>query len=162
MVKQSIPFTSFLEAAGTEHIEFINQSNQLMLDNNCKVEIKEAKSGYLVSYVHTPTARTVANYVFRKKGLMIRIYADHVPEYMSLLDNWPESMKNTIRKATPCKRLLDPNACNPRCVMGFDFILDGNREQKCRNSSFMFFLDPETKPHLKDMLEREMQARKAG
>lgn len=160
MAKQIIPFPAFVEKAGIEHTEFVNQIHEFMLENNCEVEIKEAKSGYVVSYFHTPSAGTVSNYVFRKKGPMIRIYAEHIAEYMSILDKWPESMKNTIRKSVPCKRLIDPKACNPRCRMGFDFILDGERQQKCRNNSFMIIMDTETKPYLKDMLEHEIQSRK--
>ena len=64
-----------------------------------------------------------------------------------------------IKKAGPCKRLLNPDDCNSRCLMGFDFILDGERQQKCRNSGFMFFLDDETKPYVNDMVLREMQLR---
>jgi hypothetical protein len=159
MSKEMIPFSAFVEAAGPQHIEFVNWLHNHMIENNCTFEIKEAKSGYVVSYIHKSTKRTVANYVFRRKGPMIRIYADNIVGYMEILDKWPGEMKAAIEKAGVCKRLLDPNACNPRCQMGFDFIMDGKRQQKCRNNSFMFFLDEETKPYLKDMMEREMKMR---
>ena len=57
------------------------------------------------------------------------------------------------------KETVNPDDCNSRCLMGFDFILDGERQQKCRNSGFMFFLDDETKPYVNDMVLREMQLR---
>ena len=159
MSKIIIPFRTFIEAAGLEHTDFINSLHEHLVNANCKAEIKEAASGYVVSYIHIPTKRTVINYVFRKRGIMIRIYADNVPRYMEILDTWPNTMKDFIKKAGPCKRLLNPDDCNSRCLMGFDFILDGERQQKCRNSGFMFFLDDETKPYVNDMVLREMQLR---
>lgn len=161
MPKETIPFTAFVEAAGPDHSEFIQQLHQFMLEQNCTVTIKEAKMGYVVSYVHTPTKRTVCNYVFRKKGPLLRIYGDNAASYLDLVNQLPVAMKDTIRAAGPCKRMLDPEACNPRCLMGFDFILDGQRQQKCRNSGFFFFLEDETKPWLKKMMEQEMAARNA-
>jgi len=160
MPKQVIPFSDFLVAAGPEHEEFINQLHDYLEQENCIVEIKEAKSGYVVSYVHKPTKRTVANYVFRKKGPMLRVYADHVLSYADNFTDWPASMKEAIKKGGVCKRLLDPNVCNSRCLMGFDFILDGERQQLCRyGSGLTFLLDVESKPHLSDIMKHEIQAR---
>ena len=160
MPKTTIPFCAFVEAAGAPHTDFINSLHEYMLENDCKTEIKEAASGYVVSYIHKPSKRTVANYVFRRQGLMIRIYADNVPAYMEMLANWPDAMKDAIKKAGICKRLFDPEACNARCLKGFDFILDGERQQPCRYVGFMFFLDDETKPHLKELIVQEMETRK--
>lgn len=160
MSKQIIPFNNFVDAVGSEHTEFVNNLHSFLTEHDCIVNIKEAKSGYVVSYIYTPTKQTIANYVFRKKGPMLRIYADKLPSYMGILDGWPDIMKETIRKAGPCKRLLNPAACNPRCPMGFDFVLEGERQQKCRNSAFMFFLIEDTKPYLREMVEQELFARK--
>lgn len=152
-------FEDFLQSAGPEHTEFIEGLHQLLLENHYSVMIKEAKSGYVVSYLHTPTKRTVANYVFRKKGPLLRIYADNISGYTNLLDAWPEAMKSAIRKAGPCKRLIDSAACNPHCIMGFDFVLGGEKLEKCRNNCFMFYLEDLTKPFLREMMEREINAR---
>ena len=160
MPKTNITFGDFKEAAEQEHVDFITALHHLMIENECIAEIKEAASGYVVSYIHNPSKRTVANYVFRKKGLMMRIYADNVPSYMEILAKWPVAMKETIKKSGECKRLINPEACNGRCLMGFDFILDSERQQKCRNGGFIFFLNEETKPHVKKMIECEMLIRK--
>jgi len=162
MPKQTIPFSAFLTAAGAEHGEFINQLHDYLQENDCTTEIKEAASGYVVSYIHKPTKRTVANYVFRKKGPMLRVYADHILSYGDILTSWPESMKNTIRKGGACKRLIDPTACNSRCLLGFDFILDGERQQPCRyGSGLTFLLEDEAKPHLLEIMQHEIKARQA-
>ena len=146
--------------AGAEHEYFINQLHAYLQKNDCVEKIKEAANGYVVSYVHKPTARTVANYVFRKKMPMLRIYADNILSYIDIV-SWPDTMKETIRNGGNCSRLINPTACNSRCLKGFDFILDGERQQKCRcNSSFTFFLNDETKPYLSEIMEYEIQARK--
>jgi len=158
----NIPFSDFVAAVDMEHIDFVNTMHDYMTERNCKTEIKEAANGLVVSYVHKPSKRTVANYIFRKKALMLRIYADHVQSYMETLANWPASMKSTIKKSGICKRLLNPEECNSRCLNGYDFILDSERQQKCRYGAFMFFLDDETKPYLREMIEFEMQERMTG
>jgi len=157
----SIPFSDFLVAAGAEREDFINQLHAYLQENGCVWKIKEAANGYVVSYIHKPTKRTVANFLFRKKMPMLRVYADNILSYTDIAEQWPDVMKDTIRQGGDCSRLIDPTACNSRCLKGFDFILDGERQQKCRcHMSFTFFLDDETKPHLLEIMEREMQARK--
>ena len=161
MPKQVIPFSDFLIEAGAEHEAFINQLHAYLQENNCVWKIKEATNGYVVSYIHKPTKRTVANYVFRKKMPMLRVYADNILSYEDSVVQWPDTMKDTIRNGGNCSRLVDPEACNSRCLKGFDFILDGERQQKCRcHMSFTFFLDDETKPYLLNIMGCEMQARK--
>jgi len=156
-----IPFSDFLVAAGASHEAFIIQLHAYLQENDCIWKIREAANGYVVSYIHKPTKRTVANYVFRKKMPMLRVYADNIRSYEDNVSNWPDTMKDTIRKGGNCSRLIDPTACNSRCLKGFDFILEGERQQKCRcHMSFTFFLDDESKPYLLEIMECEMQARK--
>jgi len=162
MPKASIPFSAFVEAAGVEHTDFINSFHEYMTEQDCKAEIKEAANGYVVSYVHKPSKRTVANYVFRKEGLIMRMYADNVASYMEILEKWPDSMKEKVQKAGTCKRTLNPEECNARCIGSFDFILDGERRQPCRYNGLMFVLNDETKPYVRGMMEREIEARKNG
>ena len=160
MSKQVIPFSNFLITAGPEHKEFISRLHDYLQKNDCSWKIKEAANGYVVSYIHKPTARTVANYVFRQKMPMLRVYADNIQLYADILAQWPTTMKDAIRKGGNCSRLIDPAACNSRCLKGFDFILDGERQQKCRcHMSFTFFLNDETKPYLSEIMEREIQTR---
>ena len=160
MTKQTISFSDFLLAAGAEHVNFINHLHAYLQENDCVANIREAANGYVVSYVHKPTKRTVANYVFRNNLPMLRVYADNVLSYESNILHWPASMKDTIRKGGNCARLTNPAACNSRCLKGFDFLLDGERQQKCRcHMSFTFFLNDETKPYLMEVMKHEIQAR---
>jgi len=160
MSKQAIAFSDFLKAAGGQHEEFIYRLHQYLEDRHCMFKIKTAANGYVVSYVHKPSKRTVANYIFRKQLPMLRLYADNVSLYPEVIAQLPEDMKNSIKAGGNCARLLDPNACNSRCLLGYDFMLDGERQTKCRcHNSFAFFLSDETKPYLWELMEREMQAR---
>jgi hypothetical protein len=126
----------------------------------CKCVIKSAKSGFVVSYILPDTKRTLANFVQRKTGVKLRIYAEHVGEYQSFLDTLPEKMKKEIQKASVCKRLLNPDDCNPKCIMGYSFSLDGEAYQKCRYMAFMPTISDENNPHIKGFLEHELAALK--
>ena len=67
-------------------------------------------------------------------------------------------MARAVCEAPVCKRLVDPSACNPKCSMGYDFLLKGQRMQKCRNGAFMFLLSEENNPFVKTLLLREAEA----
>ena len=160
MPKPIIPFSDFLTLAGAENEEFINRLDAYLQENGCEAKIREAASGYVVSYVHKPTSRTVATYVFRKKLPMLRVYPDNIASYADIADGWTDEMKDAIKKGGNCARLIDPTACNSRCLQGFDFILDGERMQKCRcHMGLTFPLNDETKPHLFEIMRREIAAR---
>jgi hypothetical protein len=119
-------------------------------------EVKEAKMGYLVSYLLNK--KTIANYVSRKKGLIIRLYANCINQYMGFLDILPDGMVKTIRDAPICKRLMNHDTCNSKCPMGYDFVLRGQRLQKCRSNAFMFLLCAESNPFIKTFLKNELEA----
>lgn len=160
MAKDKIDFGTFVECIPEQYTEFVVNLNDYLLDNDCTYDIKEAKSGFVVSYIYKLTKKTIANYVFRKKGPQLRIYADHISSYQGVLDEFPNKMKESIISASPCKRMLNPTSCNQRCMMGFDFILDGERQQKCRNNCFLFFLSDENNGYLKQIIENEISYRK--
>lgn len=152
-------FGQFIESVGEENREFVLKLNDYLLENNCKCDIKTSKSGYVVSYILCETKRTLVNFVFRKSGVKIRIYADHVAEYQEFLDELPDKMKKEIKKASVCKRLLNPDDCNPKCAMGYSFVLEGLPYQKCRYMAFMPTLNEQNNPYIKGFLERELSIR---
>lgn len=156
MANKKISFDEFLSSVDETNTAFVAELHEECIKAGCTVEIKEAKSGYVVSYLFKK--KTVANYVFRKKGLLIRIYANNLPQYMAFLDTLPEGMVKSIQAAPVCKRLLAPDACNPKCAMGYDFLLGGQRFQKCRNGAFLFLLCEENNPFIKAFLQRELEA----
>lgn len=155
-MSEKYTFQDFLASVDGENQKFVSDLHDELMQLGCKIDVKSAKSGYVVSY--SLNKKTIANYVFRKKGLIARIYAGHIAQYMEILDALPDSMVRSIQEAPICKRLVDPAACNQKCSMGYDFILKGEHLQRCRNNAFMFLLDEESRAHVKSLLLHEVKA----
>lgn len=151
-------YLDFLEIAGTSK-SFVEEINDFLLDNNCKRDIKVAKSGFTVSYLLQETKRTLATFVCRKTGVKLRIYPQNLSEYERFLDTLPAKIKKDIIKSSICKRLINPNDCNSRCTMGYDFIIDNERYQKCKYSAFMPTVTQESNPFIKELLQKELSFR---
>ena len=146
----------FVETVPSIQQEFVLELHNFLSEKNCKCEIKSAKSGYVVSYINNDTKRTLANFVTRKSGIKIRMYLEHIMEYEEFLSNLPVSMKKDIVKASVCKRLINPDDCNPKCVQGYTFHIDGESYQKCRYMAFMPTLSAENYPFILNLLEEEL------
>ncbi len=151
-------FNTFMETVDERFRSFVSQINGYLTENGCKCDIKSQKSGYVVSYVLAGSKRTFATFITRKTGMKLRIYPEHLGEYQSFLDTLPEKAKKEIKKASACKRLINPDDCNPKCVMGYTFVLDGEQYQKCRFMAFQPTLSEENNPYIKQFLEKELQA----
>lgn len=152
-------FEDFLFDVSPLQRPFIDPIHESLIQNDCQAKIEIAKSGYVVSYAFQPQKRVIANLIFRKKGVMIRIYGDNVTKYEGLLQTLPESMRKDIVKSSNCKRLLDPTKCNARCSMGNVFMLDGEQHKKCRYGSFMFLISQETAAPIQEFLANELRER---
>ncbi|NLW78681.1 MAG: hypothetical protein GXY32_04630 [Ruminococcaceae bacterium] len=159
--KTTIPFEDFIAVVDPATVPFVMTLDSLMRSAGCTVGIEPAKNGYVVSYKHTGSGRVLANFVFRKKGLVIRLYADNILKYMERLESLPAAMKSKVAKAPLCRRLVNPELCNPHCPKGYEFILDGENHQKCRYNCFMFFLDDASNPAIRQLLEAELSFRGA-
>lgn len=153
MENGKLGFEDFIAAVDKENEAFVRELHTSLLRLGCRIEVKTAKSGHLVSYLFENKA--LANYVFRKKGLLIRIYANHVNQYMDFLDTLPDGMLESIRSAPVCKRLIDPNTCNSRCPMGYDFSIRGEHFKKCRNNAFLFLMCEENNSFVRTFLTNE-------
>lgn len=156
MEKQEL--NSFLESVDADNRPFVEQLHAYLIGHRCTCDIKSAKSGYVVSYLSLNTKKTLATFVFRKSGIRIRIFADHIQDYQKLLEELPKSMKKDIQKASVCKRLIDPDDCNPKCAMGYTFQIDEETYQKCRYMAFMPKLNRENNPFIQQILERELHS----
>ena len=139
--------------------DFVSQIHDYLLAQGCNCEIKTAKSGYVVSYTPGTAKRTLATFVSRKTGMKLRIFPEHIHEYQNFLNGLPEKMKKDIKKASVCKRLINPDDCNPKCVMGYTFEMDGEQYQKCRYMAFMPTLSMENNPYIKLFLINELECR---
>ena len=158
MDKKEPGFEDFIRDVNPEYHEFVAQLNDFLLNNGCSMKISAAKKGYLVSYSHK-NKRVLLNFVFRKSGLIARIYGDAVNTYLNFIETLPDGMIKAIEKAPVCKRLIDFTKCNSKCRMGYDFMLKGKHHQKCQYNCFMFLVSHENNPFIKTFLENELSAR---
>lgn len=151
-------YEDFLNVVEKDNLAFVNDMHKLFLDEGCKLEIKEAKAGYVVSYLNMKNKKKITrmNYVFRKSGMMVRIYARYIDRYQALLDTLPDAMKKNIIKAGDCKRLTGVSQCSPSCTAGYDFMMDGVNYRKCKNSAFFWKVNPESQTYIKKMIENEL------
>lgn len=149
-------FSDFLETIENANKDFVAEINTFLLTKGCKHNIKVAKRGLTVSYIFGRTKRTLATFICRKSGVKLRIYPQQLSKYEELLNSFPDNMKKDIKKASVCKRLIDSNACNPKCVMGYDFHLDDEHYQKCRYMAFQPTLNQENNPYIRLFLEKEI------
>lgn len=155
MPDMELSFEGFLQNVNPLHQEFVTQIHDVMLQNGCKLKLQLAKSGYVVSYSHGKDKRVILNFVFRKSGLVARIYGDYADRYMDFLETLPDKMIKSIEKAPACK------LCNPRCMKGYVFSVKGTQHQKCRYNCFLFAVDDESIPFIKTFLEHEIKERSA-
>ena len=153
-------FEDFLRNVPEEHKGFVSELHERLTGQGCAAVIKEAKSGYTVSYQWDK--KTVMNWVFRKAGILARIYGDHVPKYEEVIAALPVDMQEQMTASRDCKRLLDPAACSDTCVKGFVYNLNGNTYKKCRNGGMFFLLTGETGGYIQRLAEAEVAARKSA
>ncbi len=159
MAKPKFTYEDFLMEVSADNAEFVTSMNNYLTEQGCTIKIESAKSGYVVSY--SLNGRALMNYVFRKSGMVSRIYGDFAHTYISdiVLTN---DMQKGIKKAPVCKRLIDPAKCLQTCRMGYDFYLDGEQYQKCQYSAFMFLINTESKQSILDFIKHEVMARSAA
>lgn len=151
-------FSNFMMSVPESEQGMVLELDRLLREHGFTSDIKLAKNGYVVSYIKKEgkTQTTIANFVFRKSGMKIRIYASNVAKYQEFLDTLPKKMKAEIIKAGDCKRLFDPTACNQRCKMGLTFQMDGKTYKKCRYMAFMPTLCKENDPYIEEFVKREL------
>ena len=159
MEKQVLQFEDFLAEVPPDYRDFTVKIHESLLGEGYKFKIESKASGFFVSYSHPKTRRSLLNFLFRKQGLFARLYADHAGQYADFLDRLPEEMEQEIKKAPACKRLLNPEDCNPKCVQGYDFIVRENRYQKCRYGCFQFAVNTRSMPILAEFVELERNYR---
>ena len=153
-------FEDFLISVPEEHKSFVSSLHEQLIEQGCTINIKEAKSGYAASYQWNK--RTVMNWVFRKSGILARIYGDNVGQYEAILETIPADMQKKMTDSRDCKRLIDPTACSDTCVKGFVYTLDKNTYKKCRNDGMFFLLSNETGPHIAKLVTAEVSARQSA
>ena len=133
-------FMLFLNDIPADSQEFILELDKYLTEKGSKRTIKTSKSGFVTSYSSPKSGKALLNYVFRKNGIKIRVYAGNIGEYSEILSDFPDNMKKDIIKAGDCKKLNGLN-CSPTCTGGYSFPLDGTIYKKCKNMAFFHSLE---------------------
>lgn len=147
---------AFFDSVDEKNRPFVEDLHLLLCEHGCACEIKTAKSGYVVSYSLGKPKRTLATFVFRKSGVKLRMFLEHLSHYEDLLEQAPKKVQKEMQKASDCKRLLHPEDCNQKCKMGYRYTLNGTLMQKCRYMAFMPTLNEENNGWIKDCLLEEL------
>lgn len=145
-------FSEFVSSAGKNNF-VVEKINSFLLDEDCDRNIQTAKSGYTVSYLQDK--KTVCTFVCWKTGIKLRIYPLNLNKYQEFLDALPSKIKNNIKKASVCKRLINPEDCNPKCPKGYEFLMDDEKYQKCRHMAFMIEATAENQSSILDFLKMD-------
>ena len=160
MAKEKYTIEQLLEAVAPQHRNYVAGLHSLLVDGGCACTIESKASGYTASYRHGKEKRVTANFTFRKSGMLVRIYGENINSYVDCAAALPADMRAAVAKAGDCKRLTS-GECSPSCPTGYDFVLDGQRLQKCRYSCFLFKLSDANNPHIQLLLQKELACRAA-
>ena len=155
MAQEKISYEQFIEAVELDNRPFVQELHKYLLDSGCKATFEEKKSGYLASYKFGKPPRAVLNFIFRKAGLLARIYGERIGAYPDFLNTLPDFMVESIKDASICKRLV-LNECSPTCS-GYDFTIGNERFQKCRYSCFEFLVTSGSSPFIRAFVENELR-----
>ena len=159
MGKEKFTFNDFIVNIDVIHVDFYNEINELLTKNGYMEKVELKKFGYGLSYYNKSTKKSILNFVTRKKGTYIRIYGNHTDNYLESFTKLPISMIQELEKGHECKRMTDPNACNSRCSMGVNILIDGELYGKCRFAALIFLITPEKYDAIKEILVTEMNER---
>ena len=111
----------------------------------------------MASYKHGKVKKALINIIFRKNGMLIRIYGEKANNYLDFLNTLPDEMIQSIDKASLCKRIVY-NTCSPKCS-GYDVTIRNKRFQKCRYNAFEFLVVKENNSYIKEFIQNEIQER---
>jgi len=156
MAEIKISFEHFYDATDKDNRKFVLELHDYMLNNGCKGTFEEKKTGLLASYKHNK--KSVINVLLKSRGLIVRIYGEHLAGYRDFLNTLPEEMVKSIQKASKCKRLVF-NTCSPKCT-GYDFIINDEHFQNCRYNCFEFLVTDNSALFIKAFIDNEIKERK--
>jgi len=162
MPKAKYQLEDFLAIVNHDGKEFVTAVHEMLTQAGYKPKIQVTKSTGLQLAYHQPKVKSVAGivcifFVLNDK-LTIRIYGTNYKAYPDVLNNLPEKLVNQIDAAANCIKFADPERCWKGC-MGYDLHINGKPYQKCIVQCFQFDVEPDTMPHLAELIQCESQER---
>lgn len=158
-MSEKVIFEQFILAVQQEYRGFVEDLHTRLLESGCKVNFEEKKNGFLASYKIGKPPRAFLNFLFRKRGMFVRIYGENASKYSDFLSTLPSEMLKNIEDSGVCKRLVH-NTCSPKCA-GYDFLIGDLHFRKCKYGCFEFLATEENIPHIKDFVQHELSTRGA-
>ena len=149
-------FQNFLNNLPEAIQETVIRINQELTADGFQLNIKEAKSGPVVSY--SKGKKVLMNYVCRKSGIKIRLYAAGILNYESILETVPKKTKVELLKARDCKK-LNGQDCSPACPGGYIYQMDCNEYKKCRSTAFLMSVTPDACDFIYAIVKAEAKER---
>ncbi len=149
-------FTEYQDLLPLEILETVQSIHAELSKMGFTEDIKEAKSGPVLSYMKGK--KVLLNYVYRKSGIKVRLYATGIEAYEDCLAVLPDSMKAELKKATDCKK-LNGLTCTPTCPGGYIYTLDGELLKKCRSMAFLMTLNQKTAEYIQTLILHEANER---
>ena len=141
-------FNDFLITVEAQHQGFVQAMHEKLIEKNFKIKIESKASGFFVSYSHSKTKRSLLNFLFRKNGLLVRIYPSNTE--VKVPSDLTASMKKEIEKSPDCK------LCNDKCPKGYNFSINGQLYDRCRYNAFLFAVTEESKSVLTEWIQAEI------
>ena len=125
-IHDKYPLTEWHECGRrADYKNIVSELNKL-IEQGCNLVIKEVKSGYAASY--QLEKKTVMNWVFRKSGVLARIYGDNAGKYEDTLASLPADMQKKMTTSRDCKRLIDLMPVVIPVLKGFVYALNGDTQ----------------------------------
>jgi len=137
-------FTEFLSEVPEEYRDFVSKTDNFLTAGGYKQKIEKKTSGASASYIHPGTKRLFLQFYFRNKALYMDLYTVVFNDYVDFLDRLPQCIAEEINKFSNCRKMINPDDCNPLCGMGYDFEIKGTRYQKCGYNRVRIPVNPES------------------
>jgi len=141
-------FNDFLVTVELQHQSFAQAIHENLIEKKIKVKIENKASGFFVSYSNPKTKRSLLNFLFRKSGLLVRIYPSNID--VEVPSNITATMKEEIEKAPNCK------LCSDKCPTGYKYSINGQAYNKCRYNAFLFAVNEKSKNVLTEWVQKEI------
>ncbi len=154
---------NYLNALNDTNRLFFKEIDDYLQRHDYKLKIEAIKSGTRFTYTCNKNRRAIANFVIEENKFQLHLYADNISSYTDFVQSLPKNILSVLQKGGKCKRLIDADACNPKCIMGYDYLLDNMRYQKCRYLNFKFLLiNHEYNAFIERLIKHECIAREAA
>lgn len=117
---------------------------------SCDVENRKSARYYRVLYVTKNPKRSLFAIECNEKKFRIKANLYHLYYYRDIIEKCSDTIKNCVKKTRFCRN------CNPRCIGGASFDLDGESRYSCINNGHYFYnLGDEDWEDLKNLLLHE-------